>query len=78
VPLDQTVAWLTGLAPRGVIEFVPKTDPTVNRMLALREDIFTDYDEAAFTQCLAGAARIVRSEIVSAHGRRLFWYDRSH
>jgi ribosomal protein L11 methylase PrmA len=78
VPLDQTVAWLTGLAPRGVIEFVPKADPTVNRMLALREDIFSDYDEAAFTQCLTGAARIVRSEIVSAHGRRLFWYDRRH
>ena len=29
VPLAQTVAWLTGLAPRGVIEFVPKNDPTV-------------------------------------------------
>jgi hypothetical protein len=47
-------------------------------MLALREDIFAGYDEAAFTRCLAAAARIVRSEIVSAHGRRLFWYDRSH
>jgi ribosomal protein L11 methylase PrmA len=78
VPLDQTVAWLTGLAPSGVIEFVPKTDPTVHRMLALREDIFPDYDEAAFTRCLSRAARIVRSETVSAHGRRLFWYDRSH
>jgi hypothetical protein len=78
VPLDQTVAWLTGLAPCGVIEFVPKTDPTVHRMLALREDIFPDYDEAAFTRSLAAAARIVRSETVSAHGRRLFWYDRSH
>jgi ribosomal protein L11 methylase PrmA len=78
VPLDQTVAWLTGVAPSGVIEFVPKTDPTINRMLALREDIFTDYDEAAFTRCLTQAARIARSEIVSAHGRRLFWYERSH
>ena len=46
-------------------------------MLALRDDIFTDYDEAAFTQCLTRTAQIVHSETVSAHGRRLFWYDRS-
>jgi hypothetical protein len=57
---------------------VPKTDPTVHRMLALREDIFPDYDEAAFTRSLAAAAaRIVRSETVSGHGRRLFWYERA-
>ena len=77
VPLPQTVAWITGLAPHGVIEFVPKTDPTVGRMLALREDIFPDYDETAFADCLAGVARIVRSEVVSAHGRRLFCYERA-
>ena len=59
-----------------MIEFVPKSDPTVQRMLALREDIFTDYDEAAFRTCLANNARIVRDRVVSQHGRRLFWYDR--
>ena len=78
VPLDQLLPWLTGLAPRGVIEFVPKTDPTVQRMLALREDIFADYGEAAFADGLTRVARVVRSEVVSAHGRRLFWYERGH
>ena len=58
--LEGLLPWLTGLAPSGVIEFVPKSDPTVQRMLALREDIFTDYDEAAFRTCLANNARIVR------------------
>jgi ribosomal protein L11 methylase PrmA len=77
VPLAQLLPWLTGLAPSGVIEFVPKSDPTVQRMLALREDIFTDYDETTFRTCLAQSARIVRDEVVSQHGRRLFWYDRS-
>ncbi len=76
-PLPQAVAWITGLAPRGVIEFVPKDDPTVRRMLALREDIFPDYTEAAFASCLGDVARIVRSEVVSAHGRRLFAYERA-
>ena len=65
-----------GLAPSGVIEFVPKSDPTVQRMLALREDIFTDYDEAAFRTSLANNSRILRDSVVSQHGRRLSWYDR--
>jgi hypothetical protein len=44
-------------------------------MLALRGDIFTDYDEAAFRTCLANNARIVPN-IVSAAGPTVFWYDR--
>jgi ribosomal protein L11 methylase PrmA len=76
IPLDQLVSWLVGLAPRGVIEFVPKADPTVQRMLALREDIFRDYEEAGFRSLLAGAARIVRSEAISSTGRTLYWYER--
>jgi SAM-dependent methyltransferase len=76
VPLAQLLPWLTGLASAGVIEFVPKSDPTVQRMLALREDIFTEYDQETFRNCLAKNARIVRDEVVSQHGRRLFWYDR--
>jgi SAM-dependent methyltransferase len=76
VPLAQLLPWLTGLAPAGVIEFVPKSDPTVQRMLALREDIFPEYDQETFRNCLAEQARIVRDEAVSHHGRRLFWYER--
>ena len=74
--LEGLLPWLTGLAPSGVSEFVPKSDRTVQRMLALREDIFTDYDQGAFRTCLANNARIVGEEVVSQHGRRLFWYDR--
>jgi ribosomal protein L11 methylase PrmA len=77
VPLDQTIGWLTGLAPRGVIEFVPKDDPTVQRMLALREDIFDGYSVEAFTAALENRARVVRAESIADSGRRLFWYDRS-
>lgn len=77
VPLEQVVAWLTQLAPTGVIEFVQKTDTTIQQMLAMRQDIFADYSEESFTAHLQGRARIVRSETISAEGRRLFWYDRS-
>ena len=31
IPLDQLINWLTSLAPRGLIEFVPKEDITVKK-----------------------------------------------
>ncbi|HYH19877.1 MAG TPA: class I SAM-dependent methyltransferase [Azospirillum sp.] len=77
IPMDQLVSWLIRLAPCGLIEFVQKSDPTVQRMLSLRDDIFPDYTEEVFAALLARQARIVRVDTVSAAGRRLYWYDRS-
>jgi ribosomal protein L11 methylase PrmA len=76
IPLDMLLAWLISCAPAGVVEFVPKTDPTVQRMLANREDVFGEYTEEAFTNLLSARARIAKSEVVSATGRRLFIYER--
>lgn len=75
IPLDQLLAWLTALAPAGIIEFVPKSDPTVQRMLALRDDIFSDYDVSTFATLLSSRAKIVERKVVSASGRELFWYN---
>jgi len=76
VPLPMAIDWLTGLAPTGIIEFPPKSDPMVQRLLALREDIFPDYTEEAFLAVLGERAKIVASEHVSENGRLLVWYDR--
>lgn len=77
VPLDQVLSWLTALAPRGVIEFIPKSDPMVVELLRLREDIFDQYTEENFVRCLQQCARIVSSETVSASGRKLFVFERT-
>jgi ribosomal protein L11 methylase PrmA len=77
IPLDQLVEWLTELAPTGVVEFVPKSDPMVQRLLAHREDIFDGYDQETFARLLSRHGRIVDAHTVSASGRTLFWYDRS-
>jgi len=77
VPLGDVVGWLTDMAPRGVIEFVPKTDPMVVELLKLREDIFPHYNEEHFVKCLEARARIVRSETVSSSGRKLFAFERA-
>ncbi|MGH6905569.1 MAG: class I SAM-dependent methyltransferase [Geminicoccaceae bacterium] len=76
IPLEEIVAWLVGLAPHGVIEFVPKSDPMVQRLLRLREDIFDDYTEQAFLGHLQPHARVVRGVTVSQTDRKLFWFSR--
>ena len=47
-----------------MIEFVPKSDSMMQRLLRLREDIIANYGEESFRS------------IVVAGGRALYWYDR--
>ena len=77
IPLDMALDWLIAMAPTGVIEFPPKSDPMVQRLLSQREDIFPNYEEANFLVLLNQRARIIRSKHLSEGGRLLVWYDRS-
>jgi ribosomal protein L11 methylase PrmA len=76
VPLDMAVDWLMSLAPAGVIEFPPKSDPMVQRLLAQREDIFPDYHDEAFLHHVQQRGRIRAQQRVSEGGRLLVWYER--
>ena len=77
IPFGEAIDWLVSLAPAGLIEFVPRTDPMVQRMLALRVGAsFADYDETNFIRHLERNARIVAVHDTSAAGRRLFEYAR--
>jgi hypothetical protein len=76
VPLADLIDWLVALAPAGVVEFVPKADPMVQRLLRFRDDIFGDYSDEAFCARLQERAEVVSSDTVSASGRKLFWYVR--
>ncbi len=76
VPLVDVTGWLTNLAPRGVIEFVPKQDPMVKKLLSLREDIFADYTEDNFARSLSQKVTIVQTETITDSGRKLFWFER--
>lgn len=75
IPLREAVGWLVSLAPTGLIEFVPKTDHMVQRMIALRRDkMFGDYDEAAFAAYLERYAHIVNRWELSPGGRCVYEY----
>lgn len=76
IPLDRLLDWLIGLAPAGIVEFVPKSDRQVQRLLLLREDLFPDYTTEAFEAQLSSRARIVEKKAISEGGRVLYWFDR--
>lgn len=76
IPFDELLEWIVGLAPHGIIEFVPKNDPMVQKRLRLREDIFPNYSEAVFLKTISQKAKIVHSQCVSESGRLLIEYER--
>jgi ribosomal protein L11 methylase PrmA len=75
LPVDDVLDWLTGVAPNGIVEFVPKTDPMAAQLLALKPDIAPDYELDRFAAALERRARVVRRETVTASGRTLFAYS---
>ena len=48
IPIIQFIEWIKKIAKFGLLEFVPKTDETVSRMLISRKDIFENYNELYF------------------------------
>ena len=75
VPLPKVIDWLVATAPTGVVEFVGKGDVQVQRMLALRQDIFADYDLETFIGLLQDLARIVERKRLEPSGRELIWFS---
>lgn len=77
VPMPQAVGWLVGLAPQGVVEFVPPEDVQVRRMLGQHQGLRHAYDRENFTAALNRFARVQKSTVLGPSGREVFWYDRS-
>ncbi len=72
VPVRAILDWLAELAPAALIEFVPKSDPMTRRLLAWREDVFDDYEQAAFEAELA--ARFTLRERIAVPGSERVLY----
>jgi ribosomal protein L11 methylase PrmA len=76
VPLPMIIDWLLQLAPQGVIEFVPKSDPMLQLMLSQRPDIFPNYHLPAFIEYLTQHANIVSQQTLLPSNRELIHYRR--
>jgi ribosomal protein L11 methylase PrmA len=78
VPLDRMAAWFSTIAPRLIIEFVPKSDPQVQRLLASRHDVFGSYSAEAFEAAFAAYFSIQRRESIAGSERTLYQMQRRH
>jgi ribosomal protein L11 methylase PrmA len=58
VPMARFTAWLADVSRAGVVEFVPKGDPMVQRLLSTRKDVHPDYTDGAFQAALEQHFRI--------------------
>tara|TARA_Y100001970_G_C14239873_1_gene864211 strand:- start:116 stop:1504 length:1389 start_codon:yes stop_codon:yes gene_type:complete len=76
LPLIDVIKWIISLAPKGIIEFVPKNDPTIQSMIKLKGDIFPDYNYENFENILSGLTKIISKKKISKSGRILFSYEK--
>ena len=60
IPLGYVADLLSLLGPGLIIEFVPKEDSQVRRLLSMREDVFPDYNREAFESAFEEKYRIER------------------
>lgn len=73
VPLAGVAQMLAHLGAQVIIEWVPKADPQVQRLLSAREDIFDGYTEEGLLAAFAAIGfRPVQREAVGTSGRTLF------
>lgn len=72
VPLEMIAQYFSQLAPHLVIEFVPKTDTQVQRLLATREDIFPNYHREGFEAAFSRYYQILDVEAVQESQRSIY------
>lgn len=76
VPLPRIASFLADLAPRLIIEFVPKSDSQTQRLLAAKADVFPSYTEQDFQVEFARYFRTLRNERIPGTERTLFLMER--
>ena len=75
VPLNKIAEYFASLGKYLIIEFVPKEDSKVRKLLASREDIFLDYKQTVFERVFAKYFKLVNKHIVKGSMRTLYLYE---
>jgi hypothetical protein len=72
VPLGDISQYFSELCRWLIIEFVPKEDSQVQRLLSTREDIFSNYNHEHFEEVFSQNFRVVRSAKIRDSKRVLY------
>ncbi len=76
VPLPMLMDLFGRMAPWAIVEFVPKADPMVRRLLSTRRDVFPDYTLEGFRAAALGTFEIVAETPIEDSPRTLFLLHR--
>ena len=76
VPLERVADFLASLGRQLVIEFVPKEDSQVQRLLATREDVFSNYTREGFEEAFGRRFHLRESIELRDATRRLYLWER--
>jgi hypothetical protein len=77
VPLEWIASLFARLAPNAIVEFVPKDDPMMRRLLGSRRDVFPDYTQDGFERAFATRFRIAARMPIADSTRVLYRLDRT-
>ncbi|MCZ6767207.1 MAG: class I SAM-dependent methyltransferase [bacterium] len=72
VPLEVLASFFAGVGRDLIVEFVPKEDSQVQRLLATREDVFEEYHQAGFEQRFGERFHILSSKPIDDSERTLY------
>lgn len=72
VPLVKIAEFFADICRWLVVEFVPKSDSQVQRLLSSREDIFTEYTREAFEEAMGSRFAIEHREDIEGTRRTLY------
>ena len=75
VPLPMVATYLAKIGRRVALEWVPKHDSQVKRLLVVRRDVFVDYDEQAMVQAFQVHFELERRQPI-AHSERVLYLFR--
>lgn len=78
VPLPKLASFFAAAGRLLIVEFVPKTDSQVRRLLSTREDIFPDYHLEGFRAAFSTAFEILREEPIAGTERALLLMRRKN
>ncbi|MGE5222473.1 MAG: class I SAM-dependent methyltransferase [Omnitrophica WOR_2 bacterium] len=76
VPLDRLASFFSSLGRFLILEFVPKSDSQVQRLLSTRADIFSDYHEAGLENAFSRDFKILECVNINDSQRRLYLMER--
>ena len=72
LPFEHIATYLSHHCRWLIIEFVPKEDPQVKRLLRVRKDIFTDYNQNQFTEQFKKNFDIISHQQINETDRMLY------